>query len=424
MGPEELNLLIAALAQQMGSINPTLMASALPANNVSPANIASAMNPNVLLSSGLVDPSTIASGIDSTYQQLLADWSVRNNATLPYEASDAILAPVTSKYVGNDEVSSFMNEMFTAIKNGTTTADKVKTAIAASDSVAPDAVKAAYANVSVDLDNFGKLATAQSAAKAKFDYDQAQKGVTTAPAPTLEQARSKYYKDLGVPEMALLPDAGVGYDFDPSMFGDKAKTDRLARLVAEQQAVIDKGAPAAAYTQKQADVYTQKGNLDAAMRAGEKAKQDYLDRNPRGDIPNQIDDWFARNLAESGTYLKGWGAGPATIAGTVLGGLGKLFGEDKTQKRKDEAEAYGQETMKRVLAQLNKSVVPVSAETSEYGKSKKRLEILTDAQLRDAQYKQDVADYVSQKLAAKGRTPNQDIMNQLLGYASTVNQKK
>jgi len=117
----DLELLISLLSQMGGNFNPSLMASALPANNVSPANISSAMNPNVLLSSGLVDPSTIQSGIESTYQQLLAEWESRNNAKLPPEASDLWLSPVTSKYSTNDEVSVFMNEMFSAIKNGTTT---------------------------------------------------------------------------------------------------------------------------------------------------------------------------------------------------------------------------------------------------------------------------------------------------------------
>lgn len=380
--------LIALLAQQMGgNFNPNLLASAMPINNVSPANISSVMNPNVLLSSGLVDPSTISSGIAGTYQEMLADWESRYNATLPYEASDAILAPITSKYVGNDEVSSFMNEMFTAIKNGTTTAEKVKTAIAASDSVAPDAVKAAYANVSVDLDNFGKLATTQSTAKAKFDYDQAQKGVTTAPPPTLQQARQKFYKDIGAPEMALLPDASAGYEFDPNLFGDKAKTDRLAKLVAEQQAIVDKGPQIDLYEQNKVNTLRQGRNVNEATRLGDVARQKYLAEN----IPSGVDEWTAKT-----SYTR----------------------------QNDAANALAKQTMQRVLAQLNKTTPPVSAETPEYSKSKKRLEIYTNAQLEDAQYKQDVADYVAQKLAAKGRTPNQDVINQLLGYASTVNKKK
>lgn len=401
MGPEELKLLIAALSQQInGNFNPSLMASAMPASNVSPANISSAMDPNVLLSSGLVDPYTISSGISSVYQQMLADWESRNQVNLPPEASDLWLTPVTSKYSSNDEVSAFMNEMFTAIKNGTTTAEKVKAAIAASDSVAPEAVKSAYADVSVDLDKYSKLVEAQSQAKLKFEITNAQNGVTTAPAPTLEQARFKFYKDLGAPEMALLPDAGVGYDFDPSMFGDRAKTERLAKLVAEQQGLVDKGAAGAAYTQNQADVYTAKGNAAAAKAAGEKARQAYLDANAKPDQLTQILDYASRD--------------------SILGGL---FGKDKTTERKNLADKAGEEAMKAELYRLSQ-IAPVSAETSEYGKSKKRLEIYTKAQLEDAQYKQDVADYVSQQLAARGRTPNRDAINQLLGYAATVNQKK
>ena len=380
--------LIALLAQQMTSINPNLLASAMPINNVSPANIASAMSPNVLLSSGLVDPSTIKSGIAGTYQEMLADWESRYNATLPYEASDAILAPITSKYVGNDEVSSFMNEMFTAIKNGTTTAEKVKTAIAASDSVAPDAVKAAYANVSVDLDNFGKLATTQSTAKAKFDYDQAQKGVTTAPPPTLQQARQKFYKDIGAPEMALLPDAGTPYEFDPSLFADKETSDLLSSQIAKQEGFARRTKTGSDYTQKQADVYTAKGNLDQATRRGEIARQEYLAKN----IPSGVDDWTVRT---SSVY----------------------------SRKRDAADALAKDTMQRVLTQLNKSSTPVSVETP-YKQSQQNLLRLRGAQASADAYNQEVADLVAQKLAAKGRTPNQDVINQLLGYASTVNKKK
>jgi hypothetical protein len=399
---EQLKLLIAALASQMGgSFNPSLMASAEPENNVSPANIASAMNPNVLLSSGLVDPYTVQSGIDSVYQQMLAEWESRNQVNLPPEASDLWLSPVTSKYSSNDEVSVFMNEMFTAIKNGTTTAEKVKTAIAANDSVAPEAVKSSYADVSVDLDKYSKLAEAQAQAKLKFEITNAQNGVTTAPAPTLEQARFKFYKDLGAPEMALLPDAGFGYDFDPSMFGDKDRASRLDKLIGEQQGLVDEGAAGAAYTQKQADVYTAKGNAAAARAAGDKARQEYLDANAKPDQITQVLDWFSRN---------------------GQGILGKAFGKDKTSERKNLANKAGEEAMKRELARLN-NIAPVSAETSKYGDAKRSLDIYRNIQLEDDAYNKRVADLVSQKLAAQGRTPNRDAINQLLGYAATVNKK-
>jgi hypothetical protein len=313
-----------------------------------------------------------------------------------------------------------MNEMFTNIKNGVTTAEKVKAAIAASDSVAPEAVKAAYANISVYLDTFGKLAATQATALAKFQYDQSQKGITTLPAPTLEQARIKYYKDMGAPEQALLPDAGVGYAFDPSMFGNKKITDNISNLLAKQQELVASTAVGDAYAQKQADIYTQKGNADKAAKAGEMAKQAYLDKNPKEKITHQIDDWLSRNI-QGAAYNNGNGPlDMINLPGYIMTGIGKLFGKDETSQRKKDAEKYGAETMQRVLAKLNSETVPVSIET----KSQKRLKQLQDAQLRDLQYKQDVANLVSQKLMAAGHSPNQDTMNQLLSYAATVNKKK
>jgi hypothetical protein len=390
MTPEQLQQLIALLSQQMGSINPSLMASAMPANNVSPANIASAMNPNVLLSSGLVDPSTVQAGIDSVYQQMLADWESRNNANLPPEASDLWLSPITSKYVGRtDEVGTFMNEVLTAVKNGQITVDKLKAGIANGTIGAPAAATADYGTISADLDQFGKLVDTQNQAKLKFQITQSQKGIASAPAPSIEQARYKYYKDLGAPEMALLPDAGATYQFDPSLFGDQAKTSNLAKLAAEQQAIVDKGPQVDLYEQNKVNALRQGSNIDQATRLGDVARQKYLAEN----IPSGIDDWTART---SPVY----------------------------SRKRDAADALAKQTMQRVLSQLNKTRGNVSVETPEYTKSSKRLAILQDAQLRDVQYKQDVANLVAQKLAAQGRTPNQDVMNQLLGYASMVNQKK
>ena len=394
--------LIAALAQQMGgSFNPSLMASALPVNNVSPANIASAMNPNVLLSSGLVDPSTIASGIGSVYQQMLAEWEGQNNTKLPPEASDLYLSPVTSKYVSNDEVSTFMNEMFNAIKNGTTTAEKVKAAIATNTSSAPDAVKANQVDIGVDLDRFSKLAETQANAKLIFDIKQQQAGASTTPAPTIGQARFKFYKDLGAPEMALLPDAGVGYDFDPSLFADKATSELLSSQIAKQEGLARRTKGASDYTQSQTDVYTAKGNAAAAKAAGDKARQEYLDANAKPDQITQVLDWFSRN---------------------GQGILGDVFGKDKTSERKNLATKAGEEAMKRELARLSK-IAPVSVETP-YTQANQNLLRLRGAQASADTYNQQVADLVSQKLAAQGRTPNQDAINQLLGYAATVNKKK
>ena len=396
----DLEELIALLAQQMGgNFNPSLMASAMPANNVSPANIASAMNPNVLLSSGLVDPYTIQNGIGSVYQQMLAEWESRNQVNLPPEASDLWLSPVTSKYSTNDEVSAFMNEMFAAIKNGTTTPERVKAAIASKDSLAPDAVKAAYSDISVDLDKYGKLAEAQAQAKLKFEITNAQKGTTTAPVPTLEQARFKFYKDLGAPEMALLPDAGVAYQFDPKLFANKETTDLLGGQIAKQEGLARRTKGASDYTQSQTDVYTAKGNAAAAKAAGDRARQEYLDANAKPDQITQILDYASRDK--------------------IFGGL---FGKDKTTERKNAASKAGEEAMKRELARLSK-MGTVSVETP-YKQSQQNLLRLRGAQAAQDSYNQRVADLVAQKLAAQGRTPNQDAINQLLGYAATVNQKK
>ena len=394
--------LIALLAQQMTSINPNLLASAMPINNVSPANIASAMSPNVLLSSGLVDPSTIKSGIAGTYQEMLADWESRYNATLPPEASDLYLSPVTSKYSGRtDELGIFINEALANIKSGYTTAEKVKTGILKGDIGAPSGAAEALVDLGPELDDFEKRVDRQNEAKLKFEITQSQAGVDAAPPPTLQQARQKFYKDIGAPEMALLPDAGTPYEFDPSLFADKETSDLLSSQIAKQEGFARRTKTGSDYTQKQADVYTAKGNQFAAQAAGDKARQAYLDANAKPDQITQVLDWFSRN---------------------GQGILGNAFGKDKTSERKMLADEAGKQAMVRELARLNK-VAPVSVETP-YKQFQQNLLRLRGAQASEDAYNQEVADLVAQKLAAKGRTPNQDIMNQLLGYASTVNKKK
>jgi hypothetical protein len=153
------------------------------------------------------------------------------------------------------------------------------------------------------------------------------------------------------------------------------------------------------YTQSQTDVYTAKGNAAAAKAAGDRARQEYLDANAKPDQITQILDYASRDK--------------------IFGGL---FGKDVTTERKNAASKAGEEAMKRELAKLNK-MGTVSVETP-YKQSQQNLLRLRGAQAAQDSYNQRVADLVAQKLAAQGRTPNQDAINQLLGYAATVNQKK
>jgi hypothetical protein len=292
-----------------------------------------------------------------------------------------------------------MNEMFAAIKNGTTTPERVKAAIASKDSLAPEAVKSAYADISVDLDKYGKLAEAQAQAKLKFEITNAQNGVTTAPAPTLEQARFKFYKDLGAPEMALLPDAGVGYEFDPSLFADESRTKGLEGIISRTKNQTNKSDAVDVRKQQQFDRTSEKNKTDAARLVGEKARQAYLDANAKPDQITQILDYASRDR--------------------ILGGL---FGKDQTTERKNLADQAGKQAMLAELARLDR-VPKVSVETPYNATS--RLNAAARAGMaNDVAYNQRVADLVAQKLAAAGRTPNQDAINQLLGYAATVNQKK
>lgn len=399
MPPEELAKLIALLASQTSSIDPTLMASAMPSANVSPANIASAMNPNVLLTSGLVDPQTIAAGQETVYQQMLADWEARNNTVLPFEASDAILIPITNKYVGNDEVSQFMQEIMSGIKTGATTAEAIKAKIARDPTSVPKAVFDQYTQIDADLTDFGKAVEKQNEAKVKFAYEQSTSGKALTPPPTYQQARSKFYKDLGVPEMALLPDVMDTYEFDPSLFGDKARTGQLDKLLRIRESEEARKRPLDEYGASLARVSAAKGDLATAKSVGERAREQYLAENAKPDQITQMLDFASRDR--------------------ILGGL---FGKDQTTERKNLAAQAGTKAMEAELARLQ-AASKVSTETP-YSESGRRAAVARQAKIGDEQYQQDVANYVSQKLAAQGITPNRNAINQLLGYATTVAKKK
>lgn len=387
MPPEELAKLIATLVGQTRTIDPTLLASAMPNVNVSPANITSAMSPNVLLTSGLVDPSTINAGIAGVYQQMLADWESRGNANLPPEASDLYLSPVTNKYSLGDEVSNFMTNAFDAIKNQGWSVEQVQTAIQNDtlDMPVPKAIKDNLAQYNTDIKDFAKRVDTQNEAKLKFEITQQQAGVDATPPPTLQQARQKFYKDLGAPEMALLPDVSETYQFDPTLFADKARTEQLDKLLR-----IRESQEGRARTEFLAKPFRGPQSDIPIDMIAEQAKKDYLTQ------------------AQSQTYPAGDPRG---------------FLAPQTRLAEQAGAKAVEEWLSRRAPQTSMPTSNVSVETN-LADASRRAAVVRQAQLSDAQYQQDVADYVSKKLAARGVTPNKDVMNQLLGYAATVAKKK
>ena len=400
----QLQALIAALSQMGGGVNPTLMASAYPAN-VSPSGVKSSLSPEILLSSGLVSPETLNQLTAGELGNLQAKYAGQIQSQLPYEASSAVLAPVTGKYLGNDTVSAFMRSAFDKIATGAETPDSVIARISSSSNTPPE-VKSALATVTADLDAYGKLNTSRNSALAKYEYEQQGKVNTLGPAPTADTARMSLYDKLGVPQLALLGDPNQAYQFDPSSFVDRtklAKANDVLRQALMAKDVVRGNTGGAVQQGKLQDVYTMKSIEELARKAGEKAVSGMQQGPTTGD--------FARAIG-------------GAIMPFVGGGLNF---RNTLQNKQDELnaamDAARQAAMEKERARLMADLVPTSDESMrikyspEYRNALANVTKAKSAVSMENAYGRLVADALQKRLAAQGITPYTQNVNSLLGYA-------
>lgn len=427
----QLQVLVSLLSQMGGGINPTLMSSAYP-NNVSPAGIKSSFSPEILMASGLVSPDVLNQLTATELSNLQTKYAGNIQSRLPYEASDAVLSKYTSKYLGNDIVSSFMQSAFDRISSGAETADTVLARINESKET-PSEVKDALAKITPDLDGFSQSVIKRNDALAKFEYDQQGQLNTLGPAPTAADARMALYDKMGVPQMALLGDPNAAYEFDASNFVDKEKIAAYENayrdaLIAQNNARANtSGAVAQGNLQNS---YSMKGLEEQARLYAENATKDMKTNSA----------WTEDLGSILGTTVGGLGVGAAAGAtptlgigapfGAAVGGASGLIGgivdwatgrnDDKYKKAKEEAlkAAYDKE-----LARLQLESPPIGLDemrikySPDYrNASAKAKSAKVDVSLQNA-YGRLVADALSQQLTSRGITPYSQNLNQLLGYA-------
>lgn len=439
MTEEERRALIALLAGQINTgANPLLMASAYP-YNVSASGVTSAFNPEILFASGVVSPETVAMGQQDIYAQLLADYAKRSQPKVVYEATEQYLRDSLGKYgVGTDPVSDFVQQAAERIASGSITADQILTEAQKSAKELPKEVVDNWASVSSTLTDFSKKADTYRTAKAKQAFDAQTSMADLGPAPSMTEARAQYFKQMGVPQLAALPDPTEQFAVSPETFApdrDKLEKLRNALRVAEiGKNTVGKNARSreAIRLGKEAEIYARKA---AQELAGKRADQL---------VANMKDDLGWTDIAKGGANVAAGAATGAAVgsvvpvigtgAGAVLGGLAGLAsaftGGSKEDDRLEEAKrvarfaAYNAE-----LAKLT-SKIPQPSQEEVLGKYSPQYRAAQNAErdarmalAREEDYAKAVADAFQRRLAERGVTPYNQAMNSILGYAIQTGKK-
>lgn len=401
MNEEQLKLLLQILGLQTGAPSSTFGASA--SAGVSPSSITSALNPEVLLASGILSPDVLGAGIAGTEQQLYQKFLAETSAGVPVPLEStpmwfrdvagqygvqAVKDPASGRMVfapttGND-LSDYMATQFNAISSGEITASQAKTALA--DLVSKDDAYKPFASqlssIQNALDAFEKRDTASKEASLKYEYDVSQ-AAGSAVAPTRQQALQEYYKSIGVPQLALLGDPSMGYQIPSQVFERGQKVSDLEKELAKQQSAMKRGesrfGEQAAYETKQAEVYTAKAIADEARKRAES------------------------QVAKMKQPIRPWEAKPLV----------------QFNKEKEDAYKRFYDAAVRELSQKPVKAVSVQDLSPEYGSAKARAYTIEKNIAAERDRAARVAELVSQGLAARGKTPFNDQLQQLLGYALT-----
>ena len=427
----QLQVLISLLSQMGGGINPTLMSSAYP-NNVSPAGIKSSFSPEILMASGLVSPDVLNQLTAAQLADLTSEYAGNIQSRLPYEASDAVLSKYTSKYLGNDIVSSFMQSAFDRISSGAETADTVLARINESKET-PSEVKDALAKITPDLDGFSQSVIKRNDALAKFEYDQQGQLNTLGPAPTAADARMALFDKLGVPQLALLGDPNAAYEFDPSDFVDKEKMAayenalRDARVAQNSARADTSGAIAQGNLQNS---YSMKALEEQARLYAENAVKDMKTNSAWTEDLGSIFGTTAAGLgvgaAAGATPTLGIGAPFGAAVGGASGLIGGIFdwatgrNDDKYKKAKEEAlkVAYDKELARLKMESPSLSLEEMRLKYSpDYRIAVENAKRVKSNIASEQAYGQQVADALAKELTSRGITPYSQNLNQLLGYA-------
>lgn len=438
MTPEEQRILLSILNQQGAQTN-----TGIP-SGVTTAGLNRQFDPRSLFLSGGVSTETINQGIADAYASLLDEYNTKVAGPSKYEASDSFLNAIPNKWAtiggSSPEVTKYFKTAFDELYAGRVTPEAMKDEIGD----APAEVQAlfeAQPQVYSDFETFAKNAVIYDNALAEQEYNRGQNATTVGAAPTEADARIKYYTDAGAPEMALLPDPSAKYQFDPRTFIDNSTGQYDAskgRLSSAQRQLNDllysQQGRSAIQQNESANSYANRAMLAEATRLAEAETSGMDTTESAGDAAKNI---FGSALRKAGIGAATGGVATGALAlplapigafgGALTFGVPELAGNlvdwfqgdfNKDARAKQDAAtkvAYAQQ-----LAKLQAAYRPLTDQQAllRYSPDARQAQMNVNQEQsnifraeRDAQL---LAELLSQRLSARGKSPYADSVNNLL----------
>lgn len=407
--------LLQSIAAQNTNMFPQL--SSLPAG-LTGANIKNAFTPEVLFASGMMGGQSFQPMIDNIYNEMVADYNrqVEKLTALPWEATfqslDFNADPV---YAQGTEIGELFRDAVDGITAGNLTAAQALQNInnAISSGAVPEETAQYIGKIGDDLATFEErdLPSYRNAVR-KHEYTSTQAlesaGIT---APTQQDARLKFFKDMGAPELALLPDPSERYKVDPELFMDKkvlskirSQQERAAKTIADEESRL---------SSKLSDKNL--GNrLRGLTKVLDKANQVRLEAEASAEVP------------ERSTWSKIWNAPVVTGALSKVYGVNKLVSPPKpygSQQRKDAGLAAAEQFL--ASPQAGRLAQPKSVyDLSPAALKAKQQQLAANAAMnilsRGAAPK---VERTQRMLESVGLTPYQQAMNQMIANAVAMQTK-
>lgn len=389
---------------------------------VSGATAGNVFNPETMLLTGAFNPAQFTAAIDSKYNQMLMDYQSKVDRAIqrPYEATLGSIGLDETFYNPSSEIGELMQDAVNSIAMGEQTAAGALERINSIIDTLPPEVAANIDRISKDLTQFEEkdLPRYRDAVK-KYEYDAAQAMANLGISePTRQDAKLEFYSDLGMPQLALLPDPTEQYQIDPFIFAKPEEAERRRKAIAKSEETI--ASETAKFSKELAaeqGIFGQMRRIqDVGRRAlskAEQAKQDYLAKNMTKDN---------RDLISRGLDFAG--------GSPIIGGL---FGGNQRQKEVNKINQAAQAEFDRVYSkEMSKNLAKpyVTQGGKKIADLSPAARAARDEKLKNEMYLRIVEGITKPKAAAAqaaltkaGITPWQQAMDQMLRNAQAMSTK-
>jgi len=429
--PEVLLKILQSVASQNQMTTPAL--TSLPMG-LSSSSITSTMNPEVLFASGLYDPSLVNAGIEAALRDQQSQYAkdILNATQLPSAPFEYWSYKQLPRYSSNPVLAEFMSDTANMILNGEqgyTNPDDAKVAIASVIGSRPEL--APYANllptIQSDIDTLFKESEQNLRAKAEYDF-KTQNAIADANAraqalglsePSRQSAMAEYYKSIGLPQLAVLPDPTEQFQLDPSIFLNQAENSQAFQLY-QQLDRLRQRASMPEFTQLPKQVVSAQGEQDkmartaaesAAKRIAEAKKQEFITQQTSArKEPKGKSWWDPRGVVDVMT-----GNDPSSKNERFASGLNVKA--DALYKK-----VYAEELAKN-LKKYSKTITPKDISPT-YGSVNSQI-AKTEALLKNLLSKGVTGSkQATSMLTSSGITPFSQAMNQILTNAALQGAKR